>query len=103
MLKGDIIEQMCADMEGFMKKDIALSVDIILETMSKALANGQRVEIRGFGSFCTRQRQPKVTRNPKTGTIMNIPLRNTLHFTMSKSLKYPLIKDADDEATTQVD
>lgn len=99
MLKGDIVEQMCTEMNGFMKKDIALSVDIILETMSKALANGQRVEIRGFGSFSTRQRQPKITRNPKTGTIMNIPLRNTLHFTMSKSLKCPLIQQTNSDET----
>lgn len=93
MLKGDVVEQICAGLGGLMKKDIALSVDIILETMAKALANGQRVEIRGFGSFSTRERQPKVTKNPKTGAVMNIPLRTTLHFTMSKSLKYPLIKE----------
>lgn len=92
MLKGDLIEQICNDMPGVMKKDIAQSVDIIIETMSRALVKGQRVEIRGFGSFSTRERQPKVTKNPKTGAVMNIPLRTTLHFTMSKSLKYPLIK-----------
>ena len=99
MLKGDLIEQICTDMNVLMKKDITQSVDIILETMVKALANGQRVEIRGFGSFSTRLRQPKTTINPKTGVVMNIPLRNTLHFTMSKSLKYPLIKVSNDDGT----
>ena len=99
MLKGDIIEQIHAVMGDLTKKDIALSVDIILETMTKALVNGQRIEIRGFGSFSSRQRQPKITKNPKTGIIMNIPLRNTLHFTMSKSLKYPLIKRANGDET----
>lgn len=93
MLKGDVIEKICTDMDDLMKKDIAQSVDIILEAMAQALAQGQRVEIRGFGSFSTRQRQPKVTKNPKTGVVMNIPLRTTPHFTMSKSLKYPLIND----------
>jgi integration host factor subunit beta len=92
MLKGDLLEQIGSDLDGVLKKDLALSVDIIIETMAQALAQGQRVEIRGFGSFSTRERQPKVTKNPKTGTIMNIPQRTTLHFTMSKSLKYPLIK-----------
>lgn len=92
MLKGDLIEQIGSDLDGVLKKDLAQSVDIIIETMAQALAQGQRVEIRGFGSFSTRERQPKVTKNPKTGTIMNIPQRTTLHFTMSKSLKYPLIK-----------
>ena len=100
MLKGDVIEQICRDMNVLMKKDITQSVDIILETMIEALANGQRVEIRGFGSFSTRLRQPKTTINPKTGTVMSIPLRNTLHFTMSKSLKYPLIKEGPEEGTT---
>lgn len=93
MLKADVVEQICAQMDGVMKKDIVQSVDIILETMAKALASGHRVEIRGFGSLSTRQRQPKTISNPKTGVIMNIPLRQTLHFTMSKSLKYPLIKE----------
>ncbi len=92
MLKGDIVDQICAEMETLLKKDVSLAVDIIIETMTNALANGQRIEIRGFGSFSLRQRQPKTTKNPKTGIMMNIPLRNTLHFTMGKSLKIPLIQ-----------
>jgi len=97
MLKGDIVEQICADMDNLIKRDVIQSVDIIIETMTKALANGQRIEIRGFGSLSARQRQPKTTKNPKTGVIMNIPLRNTLHFTMSKSLKCPLIQTSNAE------
>ncbi len=100
MLKGDVIEQICADMNALMKKDISQSVDIILETMAKALANRRRIEIRGFGTFSTRQRQPKTTINPKTGVVMNIPFRNTLHFTMSKSLKYPLIKQGKEDESS---
>jgi integration host factor subunit beta len=92
MLKGDIVEQLCEDMKDLTKADAVLAVDIILETMTKGLVNGQRIEIRGFGSLSPRQRQPKTAKNPKSGAIMHIPLRNTLHFTMSKSLKYPLIK-----------
>ena len=92
MLKGDLINQICMEVPGVPKKDITQSVDIIIETMARALANGQRVEIRAFGSLSTRQRQPKVTKNPKTGVEMHIPLRTSLHFTMSKSLKCALIK-----------
>ncbi|MBA3014625.1 MAG: integration host factor subunit beta [Proteobacteria bacterium] len=91
MLKGDIIEKISAAMPDVLKKDITQSIDIIIDTMNKALASGRRVEIRGFGSFSIRQRLPKITKNPKTGAEMNIPQRNTMHFTMSKSLKYPLI------------
>lgn len=99
MLKGDIIDKISAAMPDVLKNDIAQSVDIIIDTMNKALANGRRVEIRGFGSFSIRQRQPKVTKNPKTGIEMNIPQRNTMHFTMSKSLKYPLIDNANEDKT----
>ncbi|MCK5405781.1 MAG: HU family DNA-binding protein, partial [Desulfobulbaceae bacterium] len=51
-----------------------------------------RVEIRGFGSLSVRQRKARTTKNPRTGKIMNIPPRKSLHFTMSKSLKGPLVK-----------
>jgi len=54
---------------------------------------GDRVEIRGFGSFSVRTRKPRTTKNPKTGKMMNIPARKTLHFTMSKSLKEVLIDE----------
>lgn len=92
MLKGELIEQIWAEMHGLLKKDVAQAVDIILDAMSAGLAEGRRVEIRGFGSFAARRRQPKVTKNPKTGLLMDIPARTNVHFTMSKSLKYPLIK-----------
>lgn len=99
MLKGDIIEKISTEMPDVLKKDIAQSIDIIIDTMNKALASGRRVEIRGFGSFSIRQRQPKVTKNPKTGVEMDIPQRNTMHFTMSKSLKYPLIDSSNTDNT----
>ena len=53
------------------------------------------MEIRGFGSFSVRTRKPRTTKNPKTGRMMNIPARKTLHFTMSKSLKEVLIDEVD--------
>ncbi len=92
ILKQDFIVQLTGQLTGYLKKDIGLAVDIILETMAQALVEGQRVEIRGFGSFEARQRKAKVSKNPKTEKVMNIPPRKTLHFTMSKSVKDPLIK-----------
>jgi integration host factor subunit beta len=92
LLKQDFIAQIAEQLNGYLKKDIGQTVDIILESMAQALIDGQRVEIRGFGSFEVRQRKAKVSRNPKTDKIMNIPPRKTLHFTMSKSGKGPLIK-----------
>lgn len=92
MLKRDVVNAVSERMGDFLKKDVAQSIDIIIDTMTSSLAEDQRVEIRGFGCFSVRQRKPKSTKNPKTGIIMNIPARKTLHFTMSKSLKDPLIK-----------
>jgi integration host factor subunit beta len=97
MLKGDIVTQLSNKLDGFLKKDLSQAVDLIMETISANLANGSRVEIRGFGSFSVRPRNAKITKNPKTGKIMNIPARNTLHFAMSKYLKEPLIENSKNE------
>ncbi len=77
------------------KQDVNAAVNIILKTMSDALAEERRVEIRGFGSFSIRKRKSRRTKNPKTGMTMDIPERKTLHFTMSKSLKESLINETD--------
>ena len=92
MLKRELVEKTAAELDGYLKKDISKAVDIIIETMSDTLDQGNRVEIRGFGSFSVRQRKARQTKNPKTGKIMNIPVRKTLHFAMSKSLKEALIE-----------
>ena len=90
MLKKDLINEVTAKMDGYLKKDIGKAVDIMLDSIIDALIQERRVEIRGFGSFSIRKRKARSTKNPKTGEIMNIPERKTLHFTMSKSLKDPL-------------
>ena len=91
MLKRDLINKVSEQLSDYYKQDIAQAVEIILEEISQALAEERRVEIRGFGSFSVRTRKPRTTKNPKTGKMMNIPARKTLHFTMSKSLKEVLI------------
>ena len=92
MLKRDLVEKTTDSLDGYLKKDISKAVDIIIETMAESLNQGKRVEIRGFGSFSVRRRKARLTKNPKTGKIMDIPPRRTLHFAMSKSLKEALIK-----------
>ena len=91
MLKRELVNDVAEQLEGYYKQDIAVAVDIILEEIAQALVEGRRVEIRGFGSFSVRNRKSRSTKNPKTGKMMNIPDRKTLHFTMSKSLKEVLI------------
>ncbi len=91
MLKRELVEKTTDSLEGYLKKDINKAVDIIIESMSESLNNGERVEIRGFGSFSVRNRKARQTKNPKTGKVMKIPPRKTLHFAMSKSVKEALI------------
>lgn len=92
MLKRDLIGKVSERLDGYLKKDIAQAVELVLDSISASLSAGRRVEIRGFGSFSVRQRQARATKNPKTGLLMEIPPRNTLLFTMSKSLKDALIQ-----------
>ncbi|CAK8717898.1 MAG: integration host factor subunit beta [Candidatus Electrothrix sp. AW2] len=93
MLKRELVSEVTEQLGGYYKQDVAQAVDIILDNITQALTEGRRVEIRGFGSFSVRKRKPRTTKNPKTGKMMDIPARKTLHFTMSKSLKEVLIEE----------
>ena len=92
MLKRELVTEVSEKLDDYYKQDVAQAVDIILEEITRALTEDRRVEIRGFGSFSVRTRKPRTTKNPKTGKMMDIPARKTLHFTMSKSLKEVLIE-----------
>ena len=93
MLKRELVNEVAEQLGDYYKQDVAQAVDIVLEEISRALVEDRRVEIRGFGSFSVRTRKPRTTKNPKTGKMMDIPERKTLHFTMSKSLKEVLIEE----------
>ena len=94
MLKQDIVNRI-AETAGrdYLKRDVAQGVDILLETMRDALVEGRRIEIRGFGGLRPRTRKAKTIKNPKTGKIMQIPVRKNILFSMSKDLKEALIEE----------
>lgn len=92
MLKKELIDQVSTDL-SLPKQDVTAALEIMLTTMRSALIDKRRIELRGFGSFSIRTRKARSTKNPKTGVTMDIPERQTVHFTMSRSLKEPLIKD----------
>jgi len=92
MLKKELVNEVSNEL-SLHKNDVTTALDIMLNTMESALKEDRRIELRGFGSFAVRKRKARCTKNPKTGTIMNIPERKTIHFTMSKSLKEALIKE----------
>lgn len=86
MTKAEIVD-IIAKGTGLTKKETAAVVDGLFATVSYALQVGNRVELRGFGSFCLRERQEKHVKNPKTGKMMIIPHRIVPDFKPSPKLK----------------
>lgn len=68
-------------------KDIEYSVKVLVDTMTRSLAKGQRIEIRGFGSFDLNERKSRVGRNPKTGESVTVPAKHVPHFKPGKELR----------------
>ena len=84
--KADLVEEVVRITELPRKESEAI-VETIFEGIIGALQSGDRIEIRGFGSFRTRQRQPRVGRNPKTGARVEVPAKRIPYFKPSKELK----------------
>jgi integration host factor subunit beta len=72
---------------GLLKSDIALSVKELINKMAASIASGDRIEIRGFGSFTLRERKPRLGRNPKTGESVALGVKYAPHFKPGKDLK----------------
>ena len=99
MTKADLIEEVSRAVE-MTRKDSELIVDTIFESIVQALRASDKIEIRGFGSFRTRQRQPRVGRNPKTGARVDVPSKKVPYFKPSKEVK-DLINASKPVATSQ--
>jgi len=87
MTKSELIDQLAEYQKHLAHLDVELGVKSILEQMSTALANGERIEIRGFGSFSLHFRAPRMGRNPKTGDAVALPGKHVPHFKPGKALR----------------
>ncbi len=87
MTKSELIEILAKNQSHLAYKDVELAVKNILEQMSHALASGQRIEIRGFGSFSLHYLPPRMGRNPKTGESVALPSKYVPHFKPGKDLR----------------
>ena len=87
MKKSDFISLLSKNLEDYNEIDINLSVDIIQKSIVETLKNRSRVEVRGFGSFCIRDRKSIRARNPKSGESIELPKRSIPYFRASKLLK----------------
>lgn len=94
MTKSDLIEILAMKQMHLAAKDVELSVKIILEEMSNALSSGERIEIRGFGSFSLHYRPPRTGRNPKTGESVNLNGKHVPHFKPGKQLRERIMESA---------
>ena len=97
MTKSELIEKMARKQSHLKDKDVELSVKSLLEQMSRSLAMGERIEIRGFGSFSLHYRPPRIGRNPKTGDSVSLPGKYVPHFKPGKELRERINGSADDE------
>lgn len=86
MTKAELIEEVSRVVE-MTRKDSEVIVEAIFDSIVRALHTGDKIEIRGFGSFRTRERQGRVGRNPKTGERVEVPAKRIPYFKPSKELK----------------
>lgn len=87
MTKSELIERMAERQSQLSAKDVELAVKSMVEQMAQTLASGDRIEIRGFGSFSLHYREPRLGRNPKTGESVGLAGKYVPHFKPGKELR----------------
>ena len=87
MTKSDLIERLSAKYMHLSARDVESAIREILEQMAMTLQSGERIEIRGFGSFSLHYRAPRVGRNPKTGEKVELIGKSVPHFKPGKELR----------------
>ncbi len=87
MTKSELIARLAERFPQLVAKDADLAVKVILDAMTGALAQGNRIEIRGFGSFALNYRPPRTGRNPKSGEKVHVPGKYVPHFKAGKELR----------------
>lgn len=87
MTKSELIENIAAQQTQLSLKDVELSVKTIIDMMTQSLSSGERIEIRGFGSFSLHYRAPRTGRNPKTGDQVQLTGKYVPHFKPGKDLR----------------
>ena len=86
MTKSELVEKIASKMPNLTIRDIDRIVNVIFQRLTRALADGDRVEIRGFGAFSVRSRKPRVAINPKNKKRVEVPEKRIVHFKTGKEL-----------------
>jgi len=91
MIKADLINKLSKDM-NITKQEAENGVNIFFEALKEAIKKGEEIELRGFGSFRIRKREPRSGRNPRTGERVRVPAKKVIYFKPSKILKQMINK-----------
>lgn len=91
MTKSELIESIASQHPNMTKKNIEFIINSVFKSIKDSLQKGDKVEIRGFGSFKIREKNSKVERNPKTGSKVNVPEKKVPYFKPGKEIKESLI------------
>ena len=87
MTRSELIEKVAEQIEGYTLKQTEIIVETFFDVIKDALANGDKVELRGFGNFRLKKRQPRKARNPKTGESVDVPEKSVIYFKPGKELR----------------
>ena len=85
-VKNRILDQLANSYPNFLRRDLEKALNLVLDEIIKAIAKGENVQIRGFGSFTGRQLKTRIGRNPKDGSRIEIPAKQGVHWKISKEL-----------------
>ena len=96
MTKSELIARLAGRYPQLVAKDAEFAVKTILDAMTLSLVKGQRIEIRGFGSFSINRRPPRMGRNPRSGESVHIPEKRVPHFKPGKALREAVDKRTDE-------
>ena len=92
-VKNRILDQLANSYPNFLRRDLEKALNLVLDEIIKTVAKGKNVQIRGFGSFKIRQLKPRIGRNPKDGSRIEIPAKQSVHWKISKELFQKLNQD----------
>ena len=93
MIRSELLQALARENSGLRAEEIERVVDVFFDEIGQRLADGGRVELRGFGAFSTRERDPRKGRNPRTGEAVEVPGKRVPYFTPGKEMRARLNAD----------
>ena len=93
MIRSELLQALAKESPGLRAEEIERVVDVFFDEVAQRLADGGRVELRGFGAFSTREREPRKGRNPRTGDAVEVPAKRVPYFKPGKEMRARLNAD----------